>query len=255
MAAFMINLREKLYAYDSVREVKDYLRPLKHLLLGKDDIYYVVDVINRARQLSNPVRTVIDVGAATGDKTRTFLRVFPHATVYCCEPQALARQRLLKRTARWPNRVVVFPCGLYRDNRTASLRLYSYRDASFLLPLQHYMREEGKWEAGHEWVTLRKLSDLVEELGLTRIDLLKSDVEGVEKEVLEGSVKILDRVDNIFVEISPLRKGPHSNAHIGIFTLLHQGGFTFMGVYNDFWFSKDPAVLAWHFGGDDGAAK
>jgi len=58
-----------------------------------------------------------------------------------------------------------------------------------------------------------------------------------------------------FVERSPLRKGPHSDAHIDVFTLLHQAGFTFLGVYNGLWFSKDPALLAQHFGGDDGAAK
>jgi len=72
---------------------------------------------------------------------------------------------------------------------------------------------------------------------------------------LEGSVEILDRLDNIFVERSPLRKGPPPSAHVGIFTVLYEGGFTFLGVYNAFWFCKDLAGLAQHFGGDDGAAK
>lgn len=239
---------EKLYEYDSVRTVKDYVRPLKHLVFGKSDVYYVVDVIKRAREGASPVEVVLDVGAAVGDKTLTFLRQFPQATIYCFEPQPIARQRFEKRTAPWKDRVLLFDYGLYSENQEVFLTIYSYRDASSMLPLQKFMRTEGKSELGREKITVRRLDDCVRNLSITKIDLIKIDVEGVEKEVLEGGIDSLrNKVDNVFIEISPLRKGPHSADHIETFKLLHDAGFTFMGSYGDYWFSKDPAVLKMYF--------
>ncbi len=245
----MSKLFDVLYSFDAVRALKDYVRPLKHRFLGKNGIYYVVDIINRARPASDPVTTVFDVGAATGDMTRTFVRAFPQAKVYACEPQAASREHFRKRTEPWRDRIVLFECGLSNENRVAELTLCSVRDASSLLPMQAFMFSDGMQEVGRERITLRTLTDLAGEIGLERIDFLKIDVEGLEKEVLEGAGEILARVDNIFVEILSLRRGCHSSAHIDVFRMLHEKGFSFLGVWGDFWFSKDPAVVAWYFDG------
>jgi FkbM family methyltransferase len=239
---------ERLYEYDSARAAKDHLRPLKHLIFGKDDVYLVTDLINRARRGDHPVRSVFDVGAAYGDKTLTFLRAFPQSAVHCFEPQTTSRRRLIRRTAKWRDRVVVHDYGLYAENCVVDLRLYSYPDASSILPVPKYMRDEGKTEVGIETVTVRRLDDCLAELSATAIDVLKIDVEGVEKEVLQGAVCALAITDNVLVEISPMRKGPYSRDHIEVLTLLHDAGFTLMGQYVDYWFSKDPQVMRMFFG-------
>ena len=235
--------RERLYRYGAVRALKDRVRPLKHLLAGRDDIYLVVERINEARGMRRPVRVVFDVGAAWGDKTVTFLGSFPHCTCYCFEPQRASRARLRQRIARWTDRVVVCDYGLFNQDRTLDLRLYSYPDASSVLPLPAYMRREGKSEIGTEPIRVRRLDDCLHDLGVSAIDLLKVDVEGVEREVLEGARRALEVTENVFIEISPLRKGSRSTDHLAVFTLLHEAGFTFMGQYGDYWFSKDPDVL------------
>lgn len=239
---------ERLYAYDSVRAAKDRVRPLKHLIFGKDDIYLVTDLIKEARGALHPVKIILDVGAAYGDKTLTFLRVFPESSVHCFEPQNGSRARLTKRIARWKDRVFVHEYGLFNENRTVDLRLYSYPDASSLLPIPQYMRHEGKGEVGTETIRLRRLDDCIAELSVPKIDLLKVDVEGVEREVLEGAAHALRVTDNVFVEIAPLRKGPHTADHIAVFSLMHETGFTLMGQYGDYWFSKDPSVMKMFFG-------
>jgi FkbM family methyltransferase len=239
---------ERLYAYDSVRAAKEYVRPLKHLIFGKNDIYLVSDLINRSRDAAHPVRVVLDVGAAYGDKTLTFLKSFPASTVHCFEPQSASRTRLANRIARWKDRVVVHEYGLFNENCALDLRLYSYPDASSILPIPEYMRREGKAEIATETVRLRRLDDCLAELAIPKIDLLKVDVEGVEREVLEGAAHALQMTDNVFVEIAPLRKGPRSGDHIAIFSLMHDTGFTLMGQYGDYWFSRDPGVLTMFFG-------
>jgi len=240
---------EALYAYDSVRALKDRLRPIKHALFGPGDVYYVAGTIRRARGAAHPVRVVFDVGAATGDKTLTFLRYFPEAMVYAFEPQTESRRHLERRTAAWGGRVVILDYGLLNENGQAMLRLYSYRDASSLLPIQRFAKDEGKKEIGTEPITLHRLDDCVGELGVTDIDLLKIDVEGVENEVIEGGLATLrDHTWNVFVEISPMRRGPRSGEHVEVFRLLHEVGFTLLGQFGDYWFTRDPAVLDFFFG-------
>lgn len=239
---------ERLYRYECVRAAKDRLRPLKHLLLGKDDIYLVADLINRARGGRRPVRVVLDVGAAWGDKAVTFLTAFPDCTVYCFEPQRASRARLERRVARWGARAVICDYGLYDENRTVDLRLCSYADASSLLGVPPHMRRDGKREVGTETIPVRRLDDCLAQLGIRAVDLLKVDVEGVEREVLEGAGRALTAVENVFVELSPLRRGPHARDHLAVLTLLHDAGFTLMGHYGDYWFSKDPDVIRDWFG-------
>jgi FkbM family methyltransferase len=248
LSRLVSRVMERLYAYDTVRAAKERVRPLKHFIFGKDDIYLVSDLINRGRDAARPVRVILDVGAAYGDKTLTFLKAFPNSTVHCFEPQSASRARLAKRIARWKDRVVMHEYGLFNETCTRDLRLYSYPDASSVLPIPEYMRREGKAEIATETVRLRRLDDCVAELSITKIDLLKVDVEGVEREVLEGAAHALRMTDNVFVEISPLRKGPRSGDHVAIFSLMHETGFTLMGPYGDYWFSKDPGVLATFFG-------
>lgn len=247
---FLSKILEKLYEYDSLRRIKDSLRPLKHFIFGKSDIYYVVNAIKKARGAANPVKVVFDVGAAVGGKALTFLKEFPNATIYCFEPQHFSYSRLKRRTEHWKSRVVYFDYGLYNENCEISLWIYSYRDASSIIPMQNYMRNEGKSQISKEIITVRRLDDVVKELNVSKIGLIKIDVEGVEKEMLEGSIDTLKKTDNVYVEISPLRKGIHSKDYIDIFNILHEAGFTFMGQYGDYWFSKDSAVLTRYFGGN-----
>jgi len=243
----------KLWEYDSALTAKERIRPLKHFIFGKSDIYYVLTVVARARVGADPVKVVFDIGAAFGDKTRTFLRTFPWARVYCFEPQSLARERLKRRVSRWKDRVEIFDFGLSNENCSAILKLYSHRDASSLLPIPHFMQEQGNREVGVETISLRRLDDCLPTLGISRIDFMKIDVEGAERELLEGSSRTLGVTDNVYVEIEPLRNGLHSRHHIEVFQLLHKVGFTFIGQYGDFWFSRDLSVLKRYFG--DGATR
>ena len=244
---------DRLYSYDTVRNVRESIRPLKHFVFGKSDIYYVLDAVKRARTGLDPVRVVFDIGAAVGDKARTFLRTFRDARVYCFEPHASALERCAKRVAPWRDRVELFAFGLYKENRRAMLNVCSYRDASSVLPMQHFLREQGKREIGVESIALRRLDDCLPDLGVARIDFMKIDVEGVEREVLEGATKTLSLTENVYVEIEPRRHAPDSGDHIEVFRLLHEAGFAFIGPYGDYWFSKDRAIMKVCFG--EGAAQ
>ena len=66
---------ENLYKFDTVRALKDRLRPAKHFLFGKNSIYRWVDQIATNGNANN-VRVVFDIGASVGDTALTFLRAY-----------------------------------------------------------------------------------------------------------------------------------------------------------------------------------
>lgn len=245
---FLSKILNKLYEYDSVRSIKDYLRPIKHFIFGKSDIYFVVEEIKKARGEEKPVRVVFDVGAAFGDKVLTFLRSFPQATIYCFEPQRESLERLKRRTAHYKERIKIFNFGLLNKNSYVELNITSYKDASSILPLQKYMREQEIQKIEKRKIKVWRLDDFVKQQKIEHIDLIKIDVEGVEKEVLEGGKDTFkDRIDNVFIEISPLRRGPHSRDYVDIFKFLYKSGFSFIGHYGDYFFSKDNSLLKRYF--------
>ncbi len=146
------------------------------------------------------------------------------------------------------NRIQTFRCGLYDENKKIKLRVYSYQDASSILPIPKEMIDQGKKEIGQETITVYRLDDVVKKLKIKKIDFLKIDVEGVEKEVIEGGIKtIRNKVENIFIEMLPLRKSPLSKAHIEVFQILNDAGFSFIGCFGDYFFSKDKALINKYF--------
>ena len=241
-------MRNWLYKFDIIRTLKDYLRPIKQAIFGKDGIYYVVSEIATARK-DFPLKIVFDIGAAYGDTARTFGKVFNEATVYCFEPQPESMARLERRTRHLKDRLKMFPLALLNRDGEAELNVLSYADASSFLPLQKYFKDQGIVEVGKISVPVVRLDDFVKEQNLAHIDFVKIDVEGVERELLEGgSETFRDKVDNVFIEISPLRKGMHSGDYIEVFKFFHERGFTFMGCFGDYFFSKDVRLLRKYFG-------
>ena len=244
----MSKLLTKLYQYDFVRNIKDQVRPLKHFILGKDGIYFVVDQIKKARG-DQFVKTIFDVGAAFGDTTITFLKSYPEATIYCFEPQKQSFDRLRRRVRKDFNRVKFFNIGLYDKQGFLDFHVASYRDSSSILPLSDSILAQGIYEVDVRKIKVMTLDVFIKKHSVDRIDLIKIDVEGVESALLKGGAETFkNKIDNVFIEISSSIKEINSAEFRDIFDFFYQAGFTFVGCYVDFFFSKDAKVLKVHLG-------
>ncbi len=242
------NIIHSLYSFDFIRNIKEKLRPVKHSIFGKDGIYFVADEVAFVRAGISPIKVVFDIGAAYGDMARTLAHFFPEAEIYCFEPQKESMQHLMKRTHSFKERVKTFSVAFLNKTGTEMFNVFSYRDASSFLPLQSYFECEGVKKVETRAVSVIKLDDFIQVHNIHHIDFLKIDVEGVEKELLEGGSETLrNMVDNVFIEISSLRQGPHSADYIEVFKFFHERGFTFMGCYGDYFFSKDRFLLEKYF--------
>jgi FkbM family methyltransferase len=125
----------------------------------------------------------VDAGAFIGRHTLAYARaVGPAGRVVAVEPLA-ANFRLLETNVRLNGygQVRCVRCALGRDRRDVWLAYERETStASVMRDLPHRQR-----------VAQRSLDDLLAELGIARIDVLKIDVEGAELDVLEGSVRTL----------------------------------------------------------------
>ena len=223
-----MSIRSKLYSYELVKSAKNRIRPVKHLLFGKNGIYWVMDEVARGAGGADKVKTIFDVGAATGEYALHFLKKFPKATIYCFEPLPAQFEQLQRRMKNFGDRVQLFNFGLYNHEGEATFYEAPYKDASSVI--------EGRGMA--TTVMMRRLDEVIKELPVNHIDFIKIDVEGVEREVIEGGMKTLgDMVDNAFIEIQPSFKN-YNGDHLVVFERLERLGLKFVGCFEDYFFSK-----------------
>lgn len=146
------------------------------------------------------IKTVFDVGAGVGSKTKEMMEVFGACEIYSFEPHPKTYKKLVTNT-KGLKRVKTFNLGL--GKREGSGILYDISDNKYLKKFQinsnlasvykNVLEElHGKSAKGHK-VKLTKIDKFVEKNNISSIDFLKIDVEGSEYEVLVGAKNLLKK--------------------------------------------------------------
>jgi amino acid adenylation domain-containing protein/FkbM family methyltransferase len=151
---------------------------------------------------------VFDVGANIGLFTLFVLEHYPRARVFAFEPIPSTFSCLRENVARYRLPVVLYPCALsnrtgdaeftFYPKWTASSSLYAdvkAEEETFLTYLRNHGEQVaryagqlvgGRYQGEQVECRLRRLSEVIAEESIERIDLLKLDVEKSEWDVLEG---------------------------------------------------------------------
>ena len=138
-----------------------------------------------------PDDIVLDAGANVGVFVRTALE--KHAKLVVAiepVPQNLEALRRNFRKEIADGRVVLYPKGVW--NTEGVLPMWVYPNSvldSFVLS----ERPESPEEAQRVDLPLTTIDEIVEELGLPRVDFIKLDVEGAERQALEGAEQTIRR--------------------------------------------------------------
>lgn len=181
----------------SSRVVKGELRLRTH----SSDVETFAQVIG-AREYEIPglgdVRTIIDAGANIGLATAFFAERFPAAHIIALEPEQSNFDLLRRNVANRPN-VTCLKKALWSESGTVTVvdpgqGHWAFRTCGATAPRKSRERVVGTVEC----VTV---ADLMRTYAVDRIDLLKIDIEGAEKEVFESSAPWIDRVDVIAIEL------------------------------------------------------
>jgi FkbM family methyltransferase len=148
-------------------------------------------------------RFIIDAGAHIGLASVLFASRFPSARIVAIEPQADNFAMLERNTARFPG-ICPIRAGLWWHGATLKIQNPGEKSWGFRLA-------EG--DGGD--VAAVTVGNLMQRFAFDRIDILKLDVEGAEKEVLEHAAGWIDRVDTMIVEL-------HDRVRVGCTEALEQ---------------------------------
>jgi FkbM family methyltransferase len=157
-----------------------------------------LDIKELLADVHSPV--VFDVGANVGQTIGRIRQSHPGAIVHAFEPNSHAFGQLSELYKTTP-KTYLNPFALGASEEVRTLTEYTASDMSSLLP-----RGSENWigVAGSSDVKVRTIDDYCRELTVDHIDLLKSDTQGFELEVLKGARRMLTegRVRAIYLEIT-----------------------------------------------------
>jgi FkbM family methyltransferase len=182
-----------------------------------------------------PIRSIIDVGANSGQFARMISPKFPDAHIWCFEPL----QEPFEQLSRWADRVgkgriSVFNVALGEDEGTRQMWHHvDHSPSSSFLQTTHAGEEiyplTKKQVSSH--VHMTTLDGIVSELSapLPPEILIKLDVQGYEERVIKGGIKTFRLSKACIVEIclDPIYEGQPTFK--GIFQSLHDLGYRYVG--------------------------
>jgi len=206
----------------------------------------IVDKVRRKRAGMEPpfyncivnrddVRVVFDVGANIGDITLAAARSFPNAHIYSFEPVSATYRMLCENIKNYSERISPHNFGFFNVSKRLDIHITSFHGASSILDqsLNHKSAHPHIRETGTESVQVFTLDSFMADKSIDRIDIMKIDVEGTELEVIEGGRETFrNKVDNLFIELSFLRRNRESPYWVEICKLLYDLGFMLINVYD-----------------------
>ena len=172
--------------------------PAAALGFGHIDSLELLELLHPA-----PPAVIYDIGANIGTWTCLAKSLFPAARVEAFEPLAQHFAKFHEWTAAWPGGVRLHGCALGPVERTATMHVMDFSDASSLLALiAEGSREFKIYPAAEQSVPVVPLDVLVAREQLPPPDLLKLDVQGYELEVLRGAEACLGAARAVLCEVS-----------------------------------------------------
>jgi FkbM family methyltransferase len=194
------------------------------------------DPFNDMRRLTDSEGQVIlfDVGANRGQTVASFRVHFPSSIIHAFEPSPSTFEHLKRHTAGIQNlHLRNIALGANCERKTL---IENPQDtvSSLLSPGKDY-----RWEnvSNQTDVDVRTIDNYCDVLGITHIDILKSDTQGFEYEVLKGGLDMLrhHKIHLIYIEMNflDLYVGmPHFEE---IYAFLKDLGFELVSFYNITW--------------------
>lgn len=192
------------------------------------------------------IRTVLDIGANTGQFARLMHAILPATRIYSFEPLPECFAELAKCEAEIPM-FKAFNVGL--GSEAAELTFYKSALAvsSSFRPMTSLHRTQFPLSAGPEHklrIPIRALDSFADELHLQEQILVKIDVQGFEDQVIAGGKAVLERASMIILEVSFAPLYENSPSFNSLYTMLRELGFEFRGMLDSLIGPVDGSILS-----------
>ena len=185
---------------------------------GRDDCHDI-------QRTDIPIRTILDVGAHTGESALKFNAAFAGAMIHAFEPVSRTFALLQQSVAAHPN-IHCHQLALGDKAGTASIYLTSHSTMSSLV--------RPEYSSGEEQVQVTTVDDFVAAHALPHIHLLKVDAEGFDLNVLRGADSTLSegRISFVLTEVTFSRSEAAHVLFDEVRDFLADRRFAVFGIYD-----------------------
>lgn len=192
-----------------------------------------------------PIRTVLDVGANTGQFALCAHEIFPSATIHSFEPLPDCHQALLRHATAIPV-IKAWNLALGDQAGTVSFERNEYTPSSSALPMTTAHKTEFPFtrQATSVEVKVERLDDLAQHLELADDLLVKIDVQGYEDRVLRGGAATIRRARVVLVETSFAVLYEGQARHDDVYRTLVEWGFAYRGALDQLVSPRTGEVLS-----------
>jgi len=177
------------------------------------------------------IRTVLDVGANTGQFAALIHQALPRARVYSFEPLADCCKRLEQNMAGVSG-FQAFDFALGDTTGRTQIHRSDAPESSSLLPMGDLHRTAFPHTAKThvETIEIRRLDEVARDLEIDDDILIKVDVQGTEDKVISGGQQMFSRASVLIMETTFVPLYQDQVLFDAIYDRLRRMGFTYMGT-------------------------
>jgi len=196
-------------------------------------------VLKRLITSKRPI--IFDIGAHIGQSVKYLKSIFPDSQIYSFEPDPESFKKLISSVGsqskcyclamtHYDENAIFFRNNISHTNSLLKVNLKSVD--SIGLSEAHKSGNNDYLSNFNNEISIRtnRLDTFIESEKIKMIDLLKIDVQGSEKDVLNGAEKALDRTKVIVIEISFYDYYETQTSFKDIEQLIHPHGFSLYSI-------------------------
>jgi len=185
-------LRKRNLFLVEIDNIKLYIRPNStDISVAKTALF---DKQYHAINCKDP-KVIIDLGAHIGTTVLYFANKFPNAKIYAIEPEQNNFEILQKNISKYEN-VIPIKAAIWSKNENRYLKERNKGNLGYTVAETYNNTITTEQE-----IKCITLDWLMENYNLDHIDILKIDIEGAEKNLLENSKQWIERVKIISIEL------------------------------------------------------
>lgn len=176
------------------------------------------------------IKTVLDVGANSGQFVAMINTILPEAFIYSFEPLEHCFAALQKNTEKIVN-IQCFRFALGQENSRIMMHANEFSGSSSILEMTELHKTAFPYtkNSTEESVEVRTLDSLLPQLRLRKNVLAKLDVQGYELNALRGAEEALSQIDILVVETSFYRLYENQPLFDDIYGYLCKKNFKYRG--------------------------
>lgn len=190
------------------------------------------------------IKTVLDVGANTGQFATLIREILPQCDIYSFEPLGDCFEKLRSLQGRL-GRFHAIKCALGEEDTEVDMHRSEFSPSSSVLAMRglHARLFPHTARTWVERVQMRKLDDVAAELEIRDNLLIKIDVQGYEDRVIRGGTQVVTRAKVLIVEVSFQPLYESQPLFDSIYQMLDERGFKYAGSMDQLTSPVDGSIV------------